>query len=97
MLRWANKTAASWFRRARKMMGFNGLALRTVGARSGAERTSPVGWFPGPDGSWLIVATAAGAARNPAWYHKIAAHPDKVQIEVDGRRIRVTAGQLHGA
>jgi len=79
------------------MLGFNGLILTTVGARSGAERTSPVGWWPGPDGSWLIVAAANGGARNPAWYHNIAAHPDDVQIEVDGRRIGVTAEQLHGA
>jgi deazaflavin-dependent oxidoreductase (nitroreductase family) len=96
-VRWANKMAISRFRRAGKMLGFNGLILTTVGARSGAERISPVGWWPGPDGSWLIVAAAAGAARNPAWYHNIAAHPDKVQIEVDGRRIGVTAEQLHGA
>jgi deazaflavin-dependent oxidoreductase (nitroreductase family) len=79
------------------MLGFNGLILTTVGARTGAERTSPVGWWPGPDGSWLIVAAANGAAQNPAWYHNIAAHPDNVQIEVDGRRIGVTAEQLHGA
>jgi deazaflavin-dependent oxidoreductase (nitroreductase family) len=76
--------------------GINGLILTTVGARSGAERTSPVGWWPGPDGSWLIVAAANGAARNPAWYHNIAAHPGNVQIEVDGRRIGVTAEHLHG-
>jgi deazaflavin-dependent oxidoreductase (nitroreductase family) len=97
ILRLINKNAASRFRRTGKMMGFCGLILTTVGARSGAERTSPVGWWPGPDGSWLIVAAAAGAARNPAWYHNIAAHPDRVQIEVDGRKIRVTARQLHGA
>jgi len=97
VLRWVNKTAASRFRRTGKMLGINGLILTTVGARSGAERTSPVGWWPGPDGSWLIVAAANGAAQNPAWYHNIAAHPDQVQIEVDGRRIRVTAEQLHGA
>jgi len=97
VLRWVNKTATGRFRRTGKMLGINGLILTTVGARSGAERTSPVGWWPGPDGSWLIVAAANGAARNPAWYHNIAAHPDKVQIEVDGRRIRVTAEQLHGA
>jgi deazaflavin-dependent oxidoreductase (nitroreductase family) len=88
LLRLINKNAASRFRRTGKMLGFNGLILTTVGARSGAERTSPVGWWPGPDGSWLI---------NPAWYHNIAAHPDNVQIEVDGRRIGVTAEQLHGA
>jgi deazaflavin-dependent oxidoreductase (nitroreductase family) len=97
MLRWVNKTALSRFRRTGKMMGINGLILTTVGARSGAERTSPVGWWPGPAGSWLIVAAANGAARNPAWYHNIAAHPDDVQIEVGGRKIRVTAEQLHGA
>jgi deazaflavin-dependent oxidoreductase (nitroreductase family) len=97
ILRLINKNAASRFRRTGKMMGFSGLILTTVGARSGAERTSPVGWWPGPDGSWLIVAAAAGAARNPAWYHNIAAHPDRVQIEVDGRKIRVTPRQLHGA
>jgi len=97
MLRLINKNAAGRFRRTGKMLGFKGLNLTTVGARSGAERTSPVGWWPGPDGSWLIVAAANGAARNPAWYHNIAAHPGSVRIEVDGRQIGVTAEQLHGA
>src|SRR5215469_16996360 len=69
ILRLVNQNAASRFRRNGKMLGFQGLILTTVGARSGAERTSPVGWWPGPDGSWLIVAAANGAARNPAWYH----------------------------
>jgi deazaflavin-dependent oxidoreductase (nitroreductase family) len=57
----------------------------------------PVGWFPGKDGSWLIVASANGAIGNPAWYYNIAAHPDAVQIELDGRKIPVLAEQLHGA
>ena len=43
------------------------------------------------------MASAAGAARNPAWYYNIAAHPDKVRIEVNGQTIPVTAEQLHGA
>jgi deazaflavin-dependent oxidoreductase (nitroreductase family) len=81
----------------RKMMGFNALILTTTGARSGARRTNPVGWFPGPDGSWLIVASANGAARNPAWYHNMAAHPGEVTVEMEGRTIAVTAEQLHGA
>ena len=96
LLRLVNKNAAGWFRRTGKVLGFNGLILTTIGARSGIERTSPVGWWPGPDGSWLIVAAAGGGARNPAWYHNIAARPDKVQIEVGGRTIGVTAEQLHG-
>lgn len=97
MMRLANKTAVGRIRRKGQMMGFNALILTTIGAKTGTERTNPVGWFPGPDGSRLIVASAGGAARNPAWYHNIAAHPDKVQIEVDGRTIPVTAEQLHGA
>jgi len=55
------------------------------------------GWFPGQDGSWLIVASAAGAARNPAWYYNMAAHPNEVEVEMNGRTIPVTAEQLHGA
>jgi deazaflavin-dependent oxidoreductase (nitroreductase family) len=96
--RWMNKVMSRRLRRkGGKMMGFNALVLMTVGAKSGAKRTNPVGWFPGQDGGWLIVASAAGAARNPAWYYNIAAHPDEVQIEVDGRTIPVRAEQLHGA
>jgi deazaflavin-dependent oxidoreductase (nitroreductase family) len=43
------------------------------------------------------VASAAGAARNPAWYHNLATHPDQVWIELLGRKVAVTAEQLHGA
>ncbi len=43
------------------------------------------------------MASAGGAARNPAWYYNIAAHPDKVKVEIDGRTVPVTAEQLHGA
>jgi deazaflavin-dependent oxidoreductase (nitroreductase family) len=96
MMRFINNTAAGRIRRTGKMMGFNALILTTVGAKTGAERTVPVGWFPGPEGSWLVVASAAGATRNPAWYYNLAAHPDKVTIEVEGRKIPVTAEQLHG-
>jgi deazaflavin-dependent oxidoreductase (nitroreductase family) len=98
LYRWVNRWAAHRLRRkGGKMMGFNALVLTTVGRKSGRERANPVGWFPGKDGSWLIVASAAGAAGNPAWYYNIAAHPDKVQIEIDGHKIPVTAEQLHGA
>lgn len=98
VVRWVNKLAAGRIRRkGGKFMGFNALILTTVGRKSGAERTNPVGWFPGKDGSWLIVASAAGAQANPAWYYNIAAHPDQVQIEVEGHRVPVVAEQLHGA
>jgi deazaflavin-dependent oxidoreductase (nitroreductase family) len=99
LIRWGNKMAMKRIRRkGGKFMGFNALVLTTVGAKSRIERSNPVGWFPtGDDDSWLIVASAAGAPKNPAWYYNIAAHPDKVQIEVAGRTVPVTAEQLHGA
>ena len=97
-VRWVNKLAAGRIRRkGGKFMGFNALILTTIGRKSGAERANPVGWFPGPDGSRLIVASAAGATGNPAWYYNLAAHPDQVQIELEGRKVPVTAEQLHGA
>jgi deazaflavin-dependent oxidoreductase (nitroreductase family) len=97
MMRLANNAAAGRIRRKGRMMDFNALILTTIGAKTGAERINPVGWFPGQEGSWLIVASAGGAPHNPAWYHNIAAHPDKVKIEVDGSSVPVTAEQLHGA
>ncbi|WP_433519445.1 nitroreductase/quinone reductase family protein [Nonomuraea sp. CA-143628] len=96
--RWFNKLMARRIRRkgGGKFLGFNALVLTTVGAKSGQERVNPVGWFLGEDGNRLIVASAAGAAGNPAWYYNLAAHPDRVRIEVDGRTIAVVAEQLHG-
>jgi deazaflavin-dependent oxidoreductase (nitroreductase family) len=97
VFRWGNKLMAGRVRKgSAKFLGFNALVLTTVGRKTGAERTTPVGWFPGKDGSWLIVASAGGAKKNPAWYYNIAAHPDQVQIEVEGRKVAVSAEQLHG-
>ena len=97
--RWVNALMAWRLRRSGDgmMMGFNALVLHTVGRRSGQPRTNPVGWWPGPDGSWLICASANAAVDNPALYYNLAAHPDQVSIEVSGKIIPVTAVQLHGA
>ncbi|MCG5217983.1 nitroreductase/quinone reductase family protein [Streptosporangium soli] len=96
--RWLNKVMARRIRRTSggTFMGMNALILTTTGRKSGLQRTTPVGYFPGEEGSWLIVASAAGAAGNPAWYYNLGAHPDKVQVEVAGRTVSVIAEQLHG-
>lgn len=73
------------------------VVLVTIGKRTGQERRNPVRSFPEADGTRLIVASANGAARNPSWYYNIAANPDRVRLEFAGRRIEVTAEQLHGA
>jgi deazaflavin-dependent oxidoreductase (nitroreductase family) len=92
--RWANQRMADRIRRK----GLRGrLVLVTVGKKSGLERMTPVQWFPGGGDAKLIVASAAGGPRNPAWYHNLAANPDRARIEFARRRIDVTAEQLHGA
>jgi deazaflavin-dependent oxidoreductase (nitroreductase family) len=98
-MRWMNTSAAKRVARKGTLPGMrlDALVLVTVGGRSGLERTSPLAWFPGPGGSWLIVAAAAGAARNPGWYHNLKANPDRVKIEISGRTVPVTAEQLHGS
>lgn len=97
VMRWMTRQMTQRVRRTGRGPGFSALVLTTIGSKSGLPRETPVGWFPGADGSYLIVASAAGAPKNPAWYYNLAAHPDRVQIETgDGRKIAVTARQLHG-
>jgi deazaflavin-dependent oxidoreductase (nitroreductase family) len=49
--------------------------LETRGAKSGAPRRNAIIYFH--DGNRVtIVASNAGAARHPAWYHNLQAHPD---------------------
>jgi deazaflavin-dependent oxidoreductase (nitroreductase family) len=72
------------------------LLLTTVGARSGQERTVPLAYFPDGDDAWLIIASAGGDPRHPAWYLNLAANPDKVWIEIGGRRLHVRPESLSG-
>ena len=98
LLRWGNRLVALVLRRTGgRAMGMDVLVLTTVGRRTGEQRRSPVSWFPGPDGGWLLVASATGAAAHPAWYPNLSAHPDRVAVEVAGRTTRVVASQLTGA
>jgi deazaflavin-dependent oxidoreductase (nitroreductase family) len=51
--------------------------LETVGARSGLSRRSAVIYFHDGD-RVTIVASQAGRAGNPAWFHNLSANPDVV-------------------
>ena len=94
---WANQRMVNRIRRKGAFGRAKTLVLVTIGSKTGRERMTPVGWFPGESDTRLIVASAAGAPRNPSWYYNLAAHPDTVRIEFAGQRIEVTAEQLHGA
>lgn len=57
-----------------------------VGAR-GANGGS--GARSGGGESWLVVASAAGAAKHPAWYVNLAKNPGKVTVELGTEQGRV--------
>jgi deazaflavin-dependent oxidoreductase (nitroreductase family) len=70
------------------------LLLHHVGARSGTERVTPLVYFPDGD-RMVIVASAAGAPKNPDWYHNIKATP-RVEVEVGTDTVAVEAQELAG-
>ena len=69
------------------------LLLTSVGRRSGAPRRTPV-QYERIDGGLMLVASAAGAPRPPAWWRNLEANPAvTVQIGADiGRARAVTVG-----
>ena len=68
------------------------LLLHTTGAKSGAPRVNPVGYFD-IDGKVIIVGSYAGADIHPAWVHNLRAHPD-TQIEIGRETVDVEAREL---
>jgi deazaflavin-dependent oxidoreductase (nitroreductase family) len=72
------------------------LLLETTGARSGEMRSAMLGFLEDGRGGWLIVASLAGSARNPAWLHNLAKHPAATIELPGGRRVRVSATSLEG-
>jgi deazaflavin-dependent oxidoreductase (nitroreductase family) len=72
------------------------LLLTTVGARSGEQRVASVRRFDDGDGRWLVVGSAGGAAKHPAWVYNLARNPDKVWVEIGRDRYKVTPELLSG-
>lgn len=56
------------------------LLLTTIGARSGAPHTTPVGYLPDGGERVLVIATAGGAPNHPDWFHNLVANP-RVKVE----------------
>jgi deazaflavin-dependent oxidoreductase (nitroreductase family) len=92
-----NKFSAGRIRKTGKFGELPSLVLTTVGSKSGQERKTPLAYFQSDGGGWLIVASFAGATKNPSWYYNLAAHPDQVSIEFSGQTKSVVAEQLHGS
>ena len=68
------------------------IILHTTGARSGAERLTPLMYLPYED-RMFIFASKAGAHSHPDWYHNTKANPS-VSIEVGADTLDKTAVEL---
>jgi deazaflavin-dependent oxidoreductase (nitroreductase family) len=71
------------------------LLLTSIGAKSGAPRTTPLMYLP--DGERLVIfASKAGAPTNPAWYHNLLANPSatvEVGAETFDVNVSIAAGE----
>jgi deazaflavin-dependent oxidoreductase (nitroreductase family) len=68
------------------------LLLHSTGARSGAERVSPM-MYQAVDGGYAVFASKAGADTNPDWFHNLRANPE-ASVEVGTETVAVTARVL---
>ena len=99
MARFFSRLQLRTFRRnkgGRTQGGVPTLILETTGAKSGETRYAMLGFLDEGPGSWLVVASLAGSARNPSWLHNLARNPEATIELADGRRIRVSATTLAG-
>jgi deazaflavin-dependent oxidoreductase (nitroreductase family) len=72
------------------------ILIHHIGARSGTERVTPLGCFPQPDGSLVIVASSGGSPAHPGWYHNLKANPG-ITVEVGAETFTVLAQELDDA
>ena len=70
------------------------LLLRHTGAKSGTERDTPLLYMRDGD-RIVLVASNAGNARHPAWYHNLRANPE-CQLWVRRRSGRYRAHEAEG-
>jgi deazaflavin-dependent oxidoreductase (nitroreductase family) len=76
------------------MGGLPLLLLTTTGRRSGRSRTTPVQYMCEGD-AYLVVASANGARRPPAWYRNLMATPEAI-VQLGSRQSAVRAREVTG-
>jgi deazaflavin-dependent oxidoreductase (nitroreductase family) len=71
------------------------LLLQHTGAKTGAPRETPLVYATDGD-DIILVASAGGSPKHPAWYHNLVAHP-QCHVIAKGRTGDYVARELHGA
>jgi len=69
------------------------ILIHHIGARSGIERVTPLGYLPLGDDRFAVVASSGGSPSHPAWYHNLKANP-VITAEVGARTLTVVAEEL---
>jgi len=69
------------------------LLIHHLGARSGTERITPLGYFPQGQGRFAVVASNGGSPTHPDWYYNLKAHP-RITVEVGTQTFTVLAEEL---
>jgi deazaflavin-dependent oxidoreductase (nitroreductase family) len=87
LLRWSGG-------RMKVALGQNTCLLETVGARSGAVRSTPL-LYIGDGARLVVIASMGGAPRHPAWYHNLRKNP-RVTVTLKGRRDTYVAHEAEG-
>jgi deazaflavin-dependent oxidoreductase (nitroreductase family) len=72
------------------------ILIHHIGARSGTERVTPLGYFPVGEDRFAVVASNGGSPSHPAWYHNLKANP-VITAEVGAETLTVVAEELDGA
>jgi deazaflavin-dependent oxidoreductase (nitroreductase family) len=71
------------------------ILIHHIGARSGAERVTPLGCSVQGDGGFVIVASNGGSPAHPDWYYNLKANP-RIKAEVGDQTFTVLAEELAG-
>jgi deazaflavin-dependent oxidoreductase (nitroreductase family) len=71
------------------------IILTTIGAKSGAERTTPLVYTMDAD-RIIIIASKGGAPTHPDWYYNLIANP-VATVELGRERFQVRATAASGA
>lgn len=73
-----------------RISGLDVLLLSTTGRKTGKPRTTPLGYFKDPQGSYVIVGSNAGFDTHPAWFYNLRSQPH-VTIQVKDKQLEVDA------
>jgi deazaflavin-dependent oxidoreductase (nitroreductase family) len=72
------------------------ILIHHIGARSGTERVTPLGYLPVGDDRFAVVASSGGSPSHPDWYYNLKANP-VITAEVGAETLTVVAEELDDA